>query len=122
MQGTLKNSCIGGLLCSNSFVLYVADMKTCKHCGYHLPLDSFQIDRKNKDGRKSACRKCSSRATERTRQATAKIAVELSLEQQARSLALKELVTIHKREYLRLLDNHRLTLRVDGKPKWIEVS
>ena len=58
----------------------------------------------------------------KAREAEAKVQAELTLEQQARTLALKELVGRHRQEFNRLLEDHRLTLRCDGEPKWIEVS
>lgn len=97
-------------------------MKTCNRCGQNLPLALFQTDKKNRDGKKNACRSCCSRGAVKAREAEAKVQAALSLEQQARTLALKELVGRHRREFDRLLADHRLTLKVDGKPKWIEVS
>lgn len=94
--------------------------KVCSgKCGQFKPYSEFHKDRTQKDGYKKICKPCRSEVQKEYRSSKTDQNDEAQLQSEARRMALKRLVDIHKREYLVLLEKAKN--EVGLKPKWIQI-
>lgn len=105
------------LLMSAIATAEVMQSKTCILCHKTKPLEEFHKDRTRGDGYKARCASCSSRARAARNQTRTQPKQNGDRVSIARVAAIKRLVSLHERDFRRLLDAELKRVNVDDR-KW----
>lgn len=100
-------------------------MKYCSGCGKEHPLSAFHRDKTHRDGHKSTCKACrSGKPKEPPKPSPLRAQLQGKSEQEletiARSMAIRRLIEVHKKDFNNLLARYRV--EVGMAPRWVELD
>lgn len=103
----------------------MAETKFCSGCEKEHPLSAFHRDKTHKDGHKSTCKACrSGKPKEPPRPSPLRERLagksQKELETIARSMAIRRLIEVNKKDFNNLLARYRVEVGMDQR--WIDLD